>query len=488
MRKKLKRLLGFGSAEISLILIIASTMVGSMLALLPVQKGSSDIAVTQERFLKVRTAITAYYQKYGYLPCPASRADAPSTANFGKSTDCTTASAVTGVSETGTSPNTVRIGVVPVRSLNLSDSDMYDSYGNRITYAVIKALAQSSANFTSFTTTATQVISIQDKKGLVINPNSSSTTLNYVPFVLVSHGRDGNGGYNEKGSLVSTCLSSKLQGKNCDNDNVFASAPHNYANSNAFYDDYIYWSGITVLKNATGTSAKSSGACTSSISPADLGSLVLWLDANDLTKITKDASNNVSQWLDKSSNAYACINGGTTKPLYSSTGLNSKPTMSLTGKFGFKCSTMSVALGNMSIFFVAQQTNTANANYLLDVNGASNRFTLNLISNGGTYWYKQGTFSATLPASYASNSYASFIFNAGATTPAQLYVNGTQVATGTTFASQDLKTSFVIGQKYTGAATADFSGNISEVIIYNRTLSIAERQAIEGYLKTKWGF
>ncbi len=486
MRRKLKRLLGFAAAEVSLLLIVASILVGGALTLLPVGKGSSDLAVVQNDFTKIKTAITAYYLKYGHLPCPASRNDAPNSANFGKSTDCTSATAPTGTVEFGSGVNIVRIGVVPVRSLNLSDTFMFDPWNSRFTYAVIKSLAQTSTIFANYSTAATQVITIQDKTGATINPNNSATIPNYVDYVIVSHGRDANGAYSYKGALSSTCKTSLLQGKNCDDDNVFVQSAHSYTSNNLFYDDYIAWVKNTDLLNNAGLSARP-GACTSGFLPTNLPSLALWLDANDLTTITKDGSNNVTKWVDKSGNAYSFANAGATKPVYSASGFNSKPTMQIIGTFGFRVASMSTSASNLSIFFAAQQTNAANANYLLDVNGTATRMTLNLNNNGATYWYKQGIYSSTLSSSYTSNTYSSWIFSNGATTPARLYINGVQVATDTTFLPQDLKGNLSIGQKYTGGATTDFSGRISEVIIYTRAVTDSERQAVEQYLKLKWG-
>jgi len=469
-----------------LLLIVASILVGGALALLPVGKGSSDLEVVQNDFGKMKTAITAYYLKYGHLPCPASRNAAPNSATFGIATDCTSATAPTGTVEFGSGVNIIRIGVIPVRSLNLSDTYMFDPWNSRFTYAVIKSLAQTSTLFTNYSTSATQVITIQDKSGTIINPNNSASTPNYVDYVILSHGRDANGAYGYKGALTSTCKTSLLQGKNCDDDNVFVQAAHSYANNSSFYDDYITWVKNTDLLNYAGLSAKP-GACTSAFLPTNLTSLALWLDANDLTTITKDGSNNVSTWVDKSGNSYSYVNGGATKPVYSATGFNSKPTMQLTGTYGFKGGAISTTASNLSIFFAAQQTNTAGGNYLLDVNGVATRMTLNLNTNGVTYWYKQGAYSSTLSSSYTANTYSSWIFSNGATTPARLYINGAQVATDTTFLPQDLLSNLAIGQKYTGPATTDFSGNVSEVIIYTRALTDSERQAVEQYLKLKWG-
>jgi hypothetical protein len=52
--------------------------------------------------------------------------------------------------------------------------------------------------------------------------------------------------------------------------------------------------------------------------PTDLPDCVLWLDASDLASITKDGSDLVSQWNDKSAAANHFTASGTARPLYSS--------------------------------------------------------------------------------------------------------------------------------------------------------------------------
>jgi hypothetical protein len=485
-----KTIAAFASLQVALILIISSTIVISMLRLMPISKQNSDVKTNAQNFSRIQNAIAAYYQKYGYLPCPASRTDAANSANFGKSTDCTTAGAATGTSETGSGSDIIRIGVLPVRALNLADHDMYDSYGSRITYAVIKALAQSSTNFTNFSSSTAQIITIKDKDGTILNPNNSATAANYIPFVLISHGNDKNGAYSSAGTLIRACDTTKLQGDNCNDDNVFVKAFHNYTSGTSYYDDYIYWMSISQLKNSNGTSAKTATTCGTFL-PNNLSNLLLWLDANDSTKITKDASNNVTVWTDKSSNAYSCVNGGSPTPQYSATGLNSKPTMVIDAtKFGFKCNTISLTGGrNLSIFIVAQQSSTANAFYLLDLNGTAGRLTLNANATAQNFWFRQGAVTSTLSTSPTTNQYISFILNSGVVAPTRLYLNG--VATGgttTAYIAQDITaTAFAIGQAYTSPAITNFSGNVSEVLIYSRTLNEEERGVVEAYLKNKWG-
>jgi hypothetical protein len=72
----------------------------------------------------------------------------------------------------------------------------------------------------------------------------------------------------------------------------------------------------------------------SSFGPLDLPNLKVWLDANDLSTITKDGSNAVSSWADKSGNGYDVIQGTTTQqPIYNINGFGtaSKPYISFDG-------------------------------------------------------------------------------------------------------------------------------------------------------------
>jgi len=105
----------------------------------------------------------------------------------------------------------VRIGAVPVRTLNIPDDFSGDAWANRITYAVTESMA------TDGLYDRTQgAISVIDSAGnSVINPVDSAH------YVLVSHGFDGAGAYVMEGVVGSACDAATLDGENCNQDSVF---------------------------------------------------------------------------------------------------------------------------------------------------------------------------------------------------------------------------------------------------------------------------
>ena len=64
-----------------------------------------------------------------------------------------------------------------------------------------------------------------------------------------------------------------------------------------------------------------------------------------------------------------------------------------------------------------------------------------------------------------------------------LYENGSLIGTSNGFTAVT-QSSLNIGRRFDN--TMYLNGTISEVLIYNRVLSTAERQQVEGYLANKW--
>src|SRR5690606_23310055 len=120
------------------VLVIAGILLGMALSLGKAQMNLKSYQETVDRIEIIQKALIVYARGHKGLPCPASKTEAPDTVDFGMASDCAVA-VVAGTLEIGSSPNYVRIGAVPVRTLNLPDGMMFDAWGNRITYAVTKA-------------------------------------------------------------------------------------------------------------------------------------------------------------------------------------------------------------------------------------------------------------------------------------------------------------------------------------------------------------
>jgi WD40 repeat protein len=136
--------------------------------------------------------------------------------------------------------------------------------------------------------------------------------------------------------------------------------------------------------------------------------------------------------------------------------------------------------------------------YGIATDASGNVFATGYYSGGLTLFNTGGTTGATLPfvggqdvfiAKYNPDGFIT------APTPANSnvlvdatylpstmspFINGTSTTTlaGTTLATTGL---------YLGGPTNYFNGTLSELIIYASTLTAAQRQAVEGYLASKWG-
>jgi len=242
----------FSLIEVSIFIVILLLLLTAIVGLSGSTEDQEAIDVTQQKLDRIEKAIIAYQNLNGHIPCPASRTEAPSSANFGTATDCSLASA-TGTDEYSTGSTAVRIGAAPTRTLGLPDDVMFDGWKNRFTFAVIKNLAQTDDLFDSYSGT-NYVISVIDSSGTEIGQPAPSQ----IAYVLVSHGQNGNGAYNYQGSSNFTCVASINDEENCDSDAVFRAQKSDY-NSGTYYDDFLRYKTFQVIKKLGGYKTWGSG-------------------------------------------------------------------------------------------------------------------------------------------------------------------------------------------------------------------------------------
>lgn len=243
--------------------------------------------------------------------------------------------------------------------------------------------------------------------------------------------------------------------------------------------------------------------------PAELGGLALWLDANDASTITLNGST-VSQWSDKSGNGNHVSNAtAATQPAYLATGWNGQPTVSFTRlglEFLFK--------QNVLNFSASDDFTLASAFEFLE---PSNRWDMiagwrsgaNSSGGGGGSPILQG-MSTSQEIGYhntdqtdtrikvnvttrlgkklatISRSGGSSGLNGAATVTSTGYSQATYDTNATQSFSSQAATGFQIGGRQQSAT--DYGDKyISEVVGYNTKLSTEDRQKVEGYLAWKWG-
>jgi prepilin-type N-terminal cleavage/methylation domain-containing protein len=250
---------GFTLIELTIVILIGGILISFMgTALLAFMK-RNEISKTKFNMEKVQIAMTQYFHINGHYPCPAPRTSGPEDADFGRQvTDvCNSPAAFAGTVKS----NGVRIGAIPTRTLNLPDKFMADAWGQKFTYAVTESLATEH--------------SFKAEEGKIIIEDSAShsliTPVGSGHFIILSHGRTGNGSFPISGSLTRsiscTIFTNSVDEENCDDDNEFISTLVNSdTQSSGFFDDYAFFKAQTTPAFSipfTAVMAFNLGACPS---------------------------------------------------------------------------------------------------------------------------------------------------------------------------------------------------------------------------------
>jgi type II secretory pathway pseudopilin PulG len=256
---------GFTLAELAIVLVIVSFLLGGMMAMFSSQTDTRKWNDTQSRLEAARDAILGFAIANGRLPCPANSTSAGAEVRVVATGVCGAVGnaqdyyggVVAGVTY-GLLP-AVTIGYQPVDSQGFA----LDAWSNRIHYAVSRVTTPStgtpSANFTNASTMKTNTVSTLPYDLVVcasatgISPGStppscgavatnSVTSQKTVVAVLYSPGKNGLG-------QVSAGLDESTNGNRSGaNDAIFIShtpTPSTYANGE--FDDQVLWIPIGTL-------------------------------------------------------------------------------------------------------------------------------------------------------------------------------------------------------------------------------------------------
>ena len=236
---------GFSLIEMSIVIIITAIVASASLKVVSIVIESSQETSTRTKLDELNAAVVSFVKVNGILPCPADITLAPDNANFGVSgTNCNANIA----GDIALASFSLRVGMVPVRTLGLPDSYAFDSWNNRIRYGTIKELTLSSSSFTNFLTNFTglspntRTFEIRDAAGNTTNPANIYTTPTQnlsIAYLLLSHGQNANGAVPYAGGAAPACPASVLlDQENCNGDAIFRDALFSTSTSN-YYDDLI---------------------------------------------------------------------------------------------------------------------------------------------------------------------------------------------------------------------------------------------------------
>jgi prepilin-type N-terminal cleavage/methylation domain-containing protein len=171
---------GFTLIEMAIVMVVIGLVVsGGIVAARPIIEGSKTTE-TKAKLDRIESALLLHAIRFGCLPCPATANGTGNTAGqaVDSGTNPYTSDCVSGCSITATSQ-----GIVPWRNLDLSEADIVDGYGTRISYALGGTTALSAAN------SMNRNGSNYAPTGLLTVNNTAGTTItSAAAYVLVSHG------------------------------------------------------------------------------------------------------------------------------------------------------------------------------------------------------------------------------------------------------------------------------------------------------------
>lgn len=254
---------GFMLIELCIAIAIVGLFMAGLMEAYKLDRARKWVAVDKERQETIRKALQDFVEVFNRLPCAANPALPQTDPNYGREitaggcTDGTPSPVgqafrrigrVTAVPPRCTAvvapctavatppgqhvPGAVRVGAVPVRTLNLSDVYMADASNRLFIYAVteyytVNPMGENPPSNVLLPTNG--AIDIVDGTPPPPAPGTSKLTPpGSAIYVLIAPGKDGAGAFSLNGSMPTPCpaANSTLDEENCDADAVFRDVPY----------------------------------------------------------------------------------------------------------------------------------------------------------------------------------------------------------------------------------------------------------------------
>ena len=226
---------GFSLIELSVVLVIASLMLGFGLQATQSSSTVDCMAVTRTQITTIHNAIDSYVRSKNVYPMPAGRALGVTDPMFGRAAPSATSGSIDRLAN-GTNP--ILFGALPFQTLGLPARFAADCWGNKFTYNVSQNLTVDQPTF------ATNAGAIIVNTGTLASPTPVITAAAYV---VLSHGADGVGSAKKnasaKGWLGAATAGAKIDAENADGNTnriIFAAAFNNGKSAGAnYFDDLV---------------------------------------------------------------------------------------------------------------------------------------------------------------------------------------------------------------------------------------------------------
>lgn len=242
-----------------------------------------------------------------------------------------------------------------------------------------------------------------------------------------------------------------------------------------------------------GTGPSSGGAA---FTPASVSGLVAWYDAAALTGLNDGDA--MATWADASGNGRDLAQGSATlKPLYKTAIQNGKPVVRFDGSNDHMLFTAGadwVTGTGLTVYVVSlrRATRVNSGQVSVYANGAGNDYgaltgaCLGDTEGSGTALRAYRASQLSRRASGEGDTAAhvcTYLFDGANNT---LYFDGVAEAAVASTASWAIR-SLLIGARWTGSFSDQAFRDYCEILVYSAGNGSTDRQAIEAYLKAKWG-
>lgn len=237
---------GFTLVELAVVITIIGVLIAAGTAAVRAQIDVAKNNATKTRLETAKQAITSYISRNKHLPCPAVPTLTQTALGYGMEAAnpgvCTSVPVIAG--------STVR-GILPWRSLGMTDADGKDGWGRMFTYQVTRTATGLTAVNVSAMTGSINVYSGVPTTNCPLPP-APPATCNQInagypaTFILVSHGKNGLGAYLDNGSKMANPTSA-TELENTNNNNNYVTADFNDIAPNVFDDALTFMSPQDIL-------------------------------------------------------------------------------------------------------------------------------------------------------------------------------------------------------------------------------------------------
>lgn len=229
---------GFTLIELSIVIAVAAVVLGAVLSLVTAQIENARTVSMRAKLDTARSALVMFVARNSRLPCPALPTQTSADATYGL--EAPDLGACTGALDAGTAKR----GMLPFRSLGLSEEDSLDVYASRFTYVVtMTATALNEQSIAGAQGTITLHNDTPPTLGLAGNQtNACSNTPTYngcnrrAIALVISHGPNAAGAYQSSGKPAPDPASAP-EAQNADDDDAFVVRP--YSERDPVFDDQI---------------------------------------------------------------------------------------------------------------------------------------------------------------------------------------------------------------------------------------------------------